>query len=158
MNDTKYFIQKAIAVHGNKYDYSKTVYVKSNAKVIITCKIHGDFEITPNNHLRGRGVENAGYLVRHLGFSSKLYEFAKIGFKIIGATFPIQNSMIKKILTRKDSFHASCESTNQKLSAQVFDSGNIVVCLGDTPEPSTLIAAGCGNLNALSLYEYLKAA
>lgn len=47
------FIEKAIAKHGDEFDYSKTRYVKSSEKVIITCKKHGDFQIKPNNFLMG---------------------------------------------------------------------------------------------------------
>ena len=49
------FIEKARAIHGDKYDYSKTVYAHSQERVIITCKEHGAFEQTPNDHLKGRG-------------------------------------------------------------------------------------------------------
>lgn len=48
------FIEKATKVHGNRYDYSNVVYHNSATKVIILCPIHGKFEVTPNNHLRGR--------------------------------------------------------------------------------------------------------
>lgn len=48
---TKEFIQEAQKVHGNKYDYSKTVYRGSGKKVIITCPIHGDFEMSPLVHV-----------------------------------------------------------------------------------------------------------
>lgn len=47
-------------VHGDKYDYSKTVYKKALEKVIITCPIHGDFTQTPNSHLYGRGCPLCG--------------------------------------------------------------------------------------------------
>jgi Zn finger protein HypA/HybF involved in hydrogenase expression len=47
------FINKAILKHGDIYDYSKVEYIKSSLKVIITCKIHGDFEQKPNGHLSG---------------------------------------------------------------------------------------------------------
>lgn len=49
------FINKAKDVHGDRYDYSKVEYVNSNTKVIIVCGEHGDFLITPSNHLRGKG-------------------------------------------------------------------------------------------------------
>lgn len=49
--DTKKFIEKAIETHGNKYDYSKTVYVNKRNNVIITCPIHGDFIQNPHNHI-----------------------------------------------------------------------------------------------------------
>lgn len=49
------FIERSHVVHGDKYDYLKTVYVHSQEKIIITCKIHGDFEQTPAGHLMGKG-------------------------------------------------------------------------------------------------------
>lgn len=52
---TEDFIKKAKAVHGNKYDYSKTVYVNQKTDVIITCPLHGDFKQRPNNHYMGAG-------------------------------------------------------------------------------------------------------
>ena len=38
------FIEKALKVHGNIYEYSKTFLLKSNQKVKIVCKKHGEFE------------------------------------------------------------------------------------------------------------------
>ena len=49
------FIEKAREVHGDRYDYDRVVYIHSKDKVVITCKIHGDFEQTPNCHLNGNG-------------------------------------------------------------------------------------------------------
>jgi very-short-patch-repair endonuclease len=49
------FITKAIALHGNRYDYSKVVYRDSKQKVIVVCKQHGDFKLQPNMHLATRG-------------------------------------------------------------------------------------------------------
>ena len=52
-SNTEQFIQKAIKVHGDKYNYSKVHYIGSKIKVIIICKIHGEFQQTPNIHLLG---------------------------------------------------------------------------------------------------------
>lgn len=52
---TEKFAEEATAVHGGKYDYSKTKYTKSSDKVLITCKQHGDFTSIAHNHLRGSG-------------------------------------------------------------------------------------------------------
>jgi very-short-patch-repair endonuclease len=49
------FAEKSKIIHGDIYDYSKVEYIKANEKVIIICKKHGDFELTPNNHLNGQG-------------------------------------------------------------------------------------------------------
>jgi len=53
--DNNIYIKQAKKIHGDKYDYSKTSYEKSIKKVIITCKIHGDFEQLPHHHLQGQG-------------------------------------------------------------------------------------------------------
>ena len=49
------FINKAMLVHGLKYDYSKTNYINTDTKVCITCHKHGDFMQEPGNHLQGNG-------------------------------------------------------------------------------------------------------
>ena len=46
------FINNAIKIHGNKFDYSLVEYINSQTKVKIICPIHGIFETTPNTHLR----------------------------------------------------------------------------------------------------------
>ena len=51
----KIFIERAINVHGDKYDYSKTEYVNSEEKLLIICKDHGEFFQIPHNHLNGKG-------------------------------------------------------------------------------------------------------
>lgn len=48
------------AVHNNKYDYSKVVFVSSRTKIIITCPTHGDFEQQPYSHLSGIGCRHCG--------------------------------------------------------------------------------------------------
>ena len=49
---TEEFVHRARLVHGDKYDYSKTIYVNSKTEVVITCKKHGDFKMLPYNHVR----------------------------------------------------------------------------------------------------------
>lgn len=53
---TQEFVEKALATHGNLYDYTGTTYVRSNQKVDIWCNRHGGmFQQTPNSHLAGIG-------------------------------------------------------------------------------------------------------
>jgi hypothetical protein len=51
--DTNIFIEKANKIHKNKYDYSKVDYINIDTKIIILCKLHGEFEQTPYGHLSG---------------------------------------------------------------------------------------------------------
>lgn len=45
------FISKARTIHGDLYDYTKTLYVNTSTKLTITCPKHGDFLVSPNSHL-----------------------------------------------------------------------------------------------------------
>ena len=52
---TKEFIEKAREKHGDKYDYSKTMYKSRKDKVVIICPEHGGFEQLADSHLAGKG-------------------------------------------------------------------------------------------------------
>jgi hypothetical protein len=45
------FVERAIKVHGDSYDYSKAIYTYYNRKLEIICKKHGSFFQQPNNHI-----------------------------------------------------------------------------------------------------------
>lgn len=49
-HSTESFIQKSKAKHGDKFNYSKTNYVRLNIPLILTCDVHGDIELTPLEH------------------------------------------------------------------------------------------------------------
>lgn len=57
---TQEFIVKAIHKHAGKYNYLQTFYVNAKTKVTVACPIHGNFRITPNNHLNGQGCRKCG--------------------------------------------------------------------------------------------------
>lgn len=54
-SNTLEFIEKAKKIHNNTYFYDNVNYKTSLDKIIVTCPKHGDFFITPNNHLQGKG-------------------------------------------------------------------------------------------------------
>lgn len=64
------FIARAKAVHGDKYDYSKVEYIKTDSPVIIICKEHNfEFKQRPDNHLYGKGCPLCGR--KKCGFGKK---------------------------------------------------------------------------------------
>lgn len=69
---TEEFIKRARAIHGDKYDYSKVVYVNTHTKVCIICPEHGEFWMTPANHLKSQrcrycsGVESSRPDLSHI--------------------------------------------------------------------------------------------
>lgn len=51
----KVWLERAKSIHKDKYDYSLVSYKNKSSKVIIICKIHGEFEQLAGNHLQGKG-------------------------------------------------------------------------------------------------------
>jgi hypothetical protein len=49
------FVRRAKSAHGDRYDYSQTLYRKYGEKVSIVCKTHGRFDQKASHHLAGRG-------------------------------------------------------------------------------------------------------
>lgn len=50
---TSLFITKARKVHGDRYDYNRTVYTGALKPLVVTCKNHGDFTVRASIHLEG---------------------------------------------------------------------------------------------------------
>ena len=83
------FIEKAVATHGNYYDYSNVVYVKSSQKVDIVCPVHGLFQMTPHQHLEGDGCKLCArtarqakarerFIERARGVHGQRYDYSKV--------------------------------------------------------------------------------
>ena len=52
---TESFIAEAKEIYGDRYDYSKVVYKNRDHRVIVTCPVHGDFQVYAREHLDGKG-------------------------------------------------------------------------------------------------------
>ena len=79
-SNTEDFIEKCKKIHFDKdYDYSKVEYINNKTKVAIVCHKHGEFKISPDNFLQGKGCPKCG---NHLSYAedeiynliSKYYE------------------------------------------------------------------------------------
>lgn len=105
-SNTTDFIIKANDIHGGRYDYTNTKYVRHDKKLIITCKIHGNFKQTPNNHLvygcnlcaiRLRGINHKKSLIDFVGRAnivhSNIYDYSNS--KYTGSRSKINISCIK---------------------------------------------------------------
>ena len=54
MDTLETFIVKSQAKFGNKFDFSKSVYIKSKEPITIICPIHGEFTTTPSTFLSSK--------------------------------------------------------------------------------------------------------
>jgi len=48
---TQEFVDRAYAIHGDRYDYSKVAYVNAHTNVVIVCRLHGEYIQEPTNHI-----------------------------------------------------------------------------------------------------------
>ena len=81
------FKTQAIKIHGEKYNYSKSEldYNGAFSKIIITCKKHGDFIQTPDNHVNDKkGCYQCGLDGHSELFTRTLEEFISIAKEIHG--------------------------------------------------------------------------
>ena len=81
------FIAQANEVHDFKYDYSKAVYNGARRNLIIICKIHGEFNQTPGNHIKGQGCPDCGIIETANKLSITLEEFLSRSHEIHGEIY-----------------------------------------------------------------------
>jgi len=67
---TESFIEKSKKIHGDKYNYEKTIYKGSTTKVIIICKNKHIFYQEPRLHLSGHGCKKCGDV--EMGFNNRV--------------------------------------------------------------------------------------
>lgn len=86
------FINEANKIHDNKYDYSKVNYVNNKTKVIIICKIHGEFQQKPTQHINtGCGCEKCGFKIISNKLKSNNEEFIKKSNSIYNNKYDYSN-------------------------------------------------------------------
>ncbi len=62
---TEKFIERAIKIHGDKYDYSKVEYINAHIKVCIICPEHGEFWMVASQHLTGGNCSKCKKVYRY---------------------------------------------------------------------------------------------
>lgn len=95
-SNTQEFTQKAIRIHGDKYDYSKVDYITSAEKVIITCKQHGPFTQTPRDHLSGYGCPTCGLEKNKQARTRDTEQFIKLAEQVHGSKYDYSLTEYKK--------------------------------------------------------------
>lgn len=99
---TDQFIKSAESLHGKKYDYSKVNYIHSKKPIIIICSIHGEFQQTPNGHLRCGGCGKCGYLAEGLRKRTTIDDFIKKSNKIHNNKYEYNSSIFTRTTDKLD--------------------------------------------------------
>ena len=91
------FMMELMEIHGNKYDYGKTIYHTDLIPVILTCKIHGEFEINPNHLLRGQGCAECGKIKKGLSRRNSIEDFIKRAKEKHGDKYDYSKVVLKTV-------------------------------------------------------------
>ena len=86
---TEEMIRRFKGVHGDKYDYSKVEFVRTDFKVCIVCPIHGEFWQEPRLHLMGMGCKYCAgkemtteeFIRRAKSIHGNKYDYSKVEYK-----------------------------------------------------------------------------
>lgn len=97
---TEEFIQKSRAVHGEKYDYSATVYSVQSAPVQVICPEHGEFRIRAGAHLQGAGCTPCGKRVKAEKKRIKFPDFLARAREVHGDLYDYDESSWTKITSK----------------------------------------------------------
>jgi protein-arginine kinase activator protein McsA len=84
---TAEYLEKCRAVHGDRYDYSKTEYSSAHTPVTITCAIHGDFYQIARLHHKGCGCPTCGDMSSKSKQRDSQDEFAAAGKAVHGERY-----------------------------------------------------------------------
>ena len=84
------FIRRSKLKHGDKYDYSKSIYTRSNDKIVIICKEHGEFNQTAKQHIRGSGCKmcsidrkrgtKESFIEKSILIHGDIYDYTKVEY------------------------------------------------------------------------------
>jgi hypothetical protein len=123
-SNTEEFISKAYSVHSGTYSYQSAVYNTGYEQIEITCKVHGSFWQTANDHLRGSGCPQCArngfdkskpgtlYYLKILDNNSIFY---KIGITNRTVRQRFQNSELEKItIVKIREFEDGAEAYNKE--------------------------------------------
>ncbi len=93
-SNTTEYIEKAIKKNGDFYDYSLVKYDTWETKIIIICKIHGQFSIQASKHLEGHGCKKCGnirigdsrrynnelFITRANKIHNNIYDYSRVNY------------------------------------------------------------------------------
>lgn len=104
------FEKKANKIHNGKYSYDKTDLENRDEKgrVVVTCKIHGDFLITQHSHLQGYGCQECGKEVKRKKNGMKTETFIEKANKIHSGKYKYDKTDLENRKDKQNKIIVTC--------------------------------------------------
>jgi len=90
--NTNNFIFESISIHGDKYDYSQSIYVNAKTKIVIICPTHGEFQQLRKNHKMGKGCNKCAIESRARNNTHTLEKFIEKAQRVHGKKYDYSKS------------------------------------------------------------------
>src|SRR5437667_8012372 len=84
------FIKRCRQKFGDKYDYSKCVFINIRTKIIIICHLHGEYQQTARIHLNSFGcpqctkdkekLSNEEFIQKSIKIHGNKYDYSKVEY------------------------------------------------------------------------------
>lgn len=133
------FVSKSIAIHGNTYDYSKTEYINNNLKLIIICKLHGEFLQLARNHMLGRGCHSCKALNAIERLQDTTQSFIEKAKAVHGDTYDYSKALYNKSNGRVEIICYVHGSFFQIANAHISKGAGCPKCAGKNTTPQEFI-------------------
>lgn len=96
--NTETFKERIVEKFGDAFILDKVNYINNKTNVIITCPIHGDFEITPNNLLgKGKGCPKCSVEQRSKNNMRKWDDVVADAIKIHNGKYSYEHAVYKGV-------------------------------------------------------------
>ena len=141
-SDLAGFVGAAVVLHAGRYDYSRAVYAGAHTPLAVQCPEHGQFYVSPTNHMQGKGCPLCGsqaaaakqrhgqaeVFARFQSVHGKAFDYSQSTYK--GMQHPMQFRCREHgtLLTQLPTNHLSgqnpcpkCNHMKSKGEEQVFD-------------------------------------
>lgn len=142
--NTEQFIEEARKVHGDKYDYSKSIFTGMNNHLIIKCPEHGEFQMVTLNHTTyGRGCYDCAQIRNGILSRKPLEKYIEDANKIYNNKFDY--SRVHETYEKGDSkVNIGCPSCKQFFIIRAKDHLDGHQC------------KNCKNKTQIIFYEFLR--
>lgn len=126
-SNTNEFIGKYRKLYNNNLDFSQFVYVKSNQLSKVICPEHGEFLVTPNNLLSGKGCPQCGNKRTADFFRMKKDEFDERMKKLWGNNITYDFNDYKNF-GKKMKFHCKKHGEFKTMPLNILNNHGCPIC------------------------------
>lgn len=147
------FVEKARAVHHDKYDYSKMKYTGSDNKIEIVCKVHSSFWQTAYDHLDGCGCSKCSDEIAGLKRRKSQDEFIKSCMEVHGGAFDYSET-VYTLSNKKVKIKCPHHGFFHQIACSHLMGAGCQRCSGtgfQTNKPGFLYVLSCDNLTKIGI-------